>query len=308
MLKNNEVIPGSYDPIFKSIMSTYKEYLADIVSYVTKIDKNDFLEHLVFKNVEYIMDNYKEPRKTSDLIVEIKDSLINIEMNNNYYKNIYKRNNRYLYKMINSNWNKEYFIQINIDNFNKSDEIISKFIMLNAKTFEKDDNIEKYRINLVKIEEKYYNEEKLTKEEKELLMLRINNKNLLKEISKGDKLMEKINDKINEMSEDPNLQLVYDRDEYVRYEAEEIAKDKYEEKNKSLDEKSKDLDEKSKDLDEKSKDLDEKSKDLDEKTKDLDEKLNKIIYNLKDNNMNLDEISRITNISIEKIKKILKED
>ena len=287
MLKNNEVIPGSYDPIFKSIMSTYKEYLADIVSYVTKIDKNDFLEHLVFKNVEYIMDNYKEPRKTSDLIVEIKDSLINIEMNNNYYKNIYKRNNRYLYKMINSNWDKEYFIQINIDNFNKSDEIISKFIMLNTKTFEKDDNIEKYRINLVKIEEKYYNEEKLTKEEKELLMLRINNKNLLKEISKGDKLMEKINDKINEMSEDPNLQLVYDRDEYVRYEAEEIAKDKYEEKNKLLDE---------------------KSKDLDEKSKDLDEKLNNIIYNLKDNNMNLDEISRITNISIEKIKKILKED
>ena len=103
MLKKGEVIPGSYDPIFKAIMSTYDEFLADIVSYVTDIDKSFFLENYVIKNSEYIKDNYKEKRKISDLIVEINNNMINIEMNNFYYEDLTKRNNWYLYKMINSN-------------------------------------------------------------------------------------------------------------------------------------------------------------------------------------------------------------
>ncbi len=320
MLNRGEVIPGSYDPIFKSLMNTYREYLADIVSFVTKIDKKYFLDNFVFKNVEYIKDNYHEKRMTSDLVVEIKNSMINIEMNNFKYKELSKRNSRYLYKMVNSNWEKDRFIQINIDNFKTSDEVISKFVMMNEKTLEKDEFIERYRISLVKIEEKYYNEEKLTREEKELLMLRLKNKETLEKISKGDKLMEEVNKKIEEMSEDPNLQLVYNRDEYVRYEAEQLAKDKYEdrmndlekkneflnEKDKTLNEKDKSLNEKDKSLNEKDKTLNEKAKQLVEKEKHLENRFNNLINNLQKSGLSINEISNLLNLTKDEIDLIIK--
>lgn len=287
MLKKGEVIPGSYDPIFKAIMSTYDEFLADIVSYVTDIDKSFFLENYVIKNSEYIKDNYKEKRKISDLIVEINNNMINIEMNNFYYEDLTKRNNWYLYKMINSNWNKERFIQINIDNFDK-EEIINKYIMVNERTLKREEYLEKYRINLVKLEEKYYNKEELTKEEKELLMLRLKDKKALKEISKGDVLMENVNKKINDMSDDPNLQLVYDRDEFYRYEVRQAAKYEAEEECKTK--------------------YRDKLKEADEKIKTADEKIKtakiSIINNLLNKNMDIESISEITEIPIEEIKKM----
>ena len=152
--------------------------------------------------------------------------MINIEMNNWYYKKLYKRNEGYLYKIFNIYENeKETFIQINIDNFNKSREIITKYEMVNVDTLERDGSIIKYRVNLALIEEKYYNDIELTKLEKELLMLRIEDKEKLEEISRGDKLMKEVNDKIVIMSDERLKELEYDYIEKMKYEMRESCFD-----------------------------------------------------------------------------------
>ena len=160
--------------------------------------------------------------------------------------------------------------------------------MVNERTLKREEYLEKYRINLVKLEEKYYNKEELTKEEKELLMLRLKDKKALKEISKGDVLMENVNKKINDMSDDPNLQLVYDRDEFYRYEVRQAAKYEAEEECKTK--------------------YRDKLKEADEKIKTADEKIKtakiSIINNLLNKNMDIESISEITEIPIEEIKKM----
>ena len=220
----DELIPGTFDPIFKSLMINNKKYLADIISGITGINKTEVLKNIVYKNSEYPVGNYEEKRKTSDLIVEIKKNIINIEMNRFYYKGLTYRNESYLAKMrtvYSDEGNK--FIQINIDDFNKSEEIITKFEMLSKKTFETDGSMEKYRVNLALIEEKYYNGLELTKLEKELFMLRIKSKKILNEISMGDDLMEEVNKELNSLSDDKIIQMEYDYDEKLRYEATQVG-------------------------------------------------------------------------------------
>lgn len=220
----DELIPGTFDPIFKSLMLNNKKYLADIISGITGINKTEVLKNIVYKNSEYPVGNYEEKRKTSDLIVEIKKNIINIEMNRFYYKGLAYRNESYLAKMRTVYLDEENkFIQINIDDFNRSEEIITKFEMLSKKTFETDGSMEKYRVNLALIEEKYYNGIELTKLEKELFMLRIKSKKILNEISMGDDLMEEVNKELNSLSDDKIIQMEYDYDEKLRYEATQVG-------------------------------------------------------------------------------------
>ena len=223
-LEEGKVIPAIYDKVFKSIMMGNKEFLADIISGISGIEKEEIMGNLVFKNVEYPIGNIEEKRKTSDLIVEVKNNIINVEMNRVYYKGLSKKNEKYIAKIYTVFEDKgETFIQINIDNFNKTKRIITKYEMMDKETEEVDGSIIKYRINLALIEEKYYNEEELTKLEKELLMLKINDKKHMKEISMGDKLMEEVNKNINKLSEDKLIQLEYDYDEYLRYESTQVG-------------------------------------------------------------------------------------
>ena len=88
--------------------------------------------------------------------------------------------------------------------------------------------IEKYKIDLEYIENKYYNEDEITREEKLLLMLKEEKREKLKEISKGDKIMKEVYKKLEELSEDKDLALLYDekeREEEKRKEELEYAKE-----------------------------------------------------------------------------------
>ena len=88
--------------------------------------------------------------------------------------------------------------------------------------------VEKYKIDLEYIENKYYNEDEITREEKLLLMLKEEKREKLKEISKGDKIMKEVYKKLEELSEDKDLTLLYDekeREEETRKEELEYAKE-----------------------------------------------------------------------------------
>ena len=73
-------------------------------------------------------------------------------------------------------------------------------------------------VNLAKIENKYYNKEEMTREEKLLLLLAMNQLESIEEISKGDYVMEEVKKKLVDLTEDANFIGLYDKEEADRRE------------------------------------------------------------------------------------------
>ena len=226
--RKNEVIPETYDPVFKSILTKCREYLAEVVHGITGIPKDEVLKGIII-NSEFVVNNIEEKRRTSDLIIELKDNVINLEMNNKYYKYLNRRNNGYLYK-IDTMTEKKKTIQINFNNFKSEDgQTIKKYTLKDENGKEEEGGIIKYQVYLENIKEKYYNNDELTKVEKYLLMIKLRKRKELKEISKGDKNMSDVYKKLDELSEDKYLSLLYDREEKREYEYKCMMEDAKEE-------------------------------------------------------------------------------
>lgn len=218
----------TYDYVFKSVLSENKEYLARILSNILNIDKEYILDNLVYKNTEHTKLSKKDKRKISDLIVEVENMKINLEMNKGYYKSLTHKNNMYIYRLIlGSIKEKEEYIdydkmiiQVNFDvKWKFSDKLITKFEMIEKETGKKrSDYIESndpiiYHVNLSKIKDMYYNKDKLNTFERELALMILDNKRELKEVSEGDDVMDKVNEKICKLSDDEILQGIYVKEE-----------------------------------------------------------------------------------------------
>ena len=218
----------TYDYVFKSVLSENKEYLARILSNILNIDKEYILDNLVYKNTEHTKLSKKDKRKISDLIVEVENMKINLEMNKGYYKSLTHKNNMYVYRLIlGSIKEKEEYIdydkmiiQVNFDvKWKFSDKLITKFEMIEKETGKKrSDYIESndpiiYHVNLSKIKDMYYNKDKLNTFERELALMILDSKKELKEVSEGDDVMDKVNEKICKLSDDEILQGIYVKEE-----------------------------------------------------------------------------------------------
>ena len=218
----------TYDYVFKSVLSENKEYLARILSNILNIDKEYILDNLVYKNTEHTKITKKDKRKISDLIVEVENMKINLEMNKGYYKSLTHKNNMYIYRLIlGSIKEKEEYIdydkmiiQVNFDvKWKFSDKLVVKFEMIEKETGKKrSDYIESndpiiYHVNLSKIKDMYYNKDKLNTFERELALMILDNKRELKEVSEGDDVMDKVNEKICKLSDDEILQGIYVKEE-----------------------------------------------------------------------------------------------
>ena len=68
-----------------------------------------------------------------------------------------------------------------------------------------------------RIKDKYYNKEKLSRLEKLLLILVLDNKNDLEKVSKGDEIMCEAKEKIITLSQEDAMILCYDEEEYREY-------------------------------------------------------------------------------------------
>ena len=221
--KEGLVVPGVYDKVFKSVMQdeNCKDYLVEIINNLTNIPKEYLKENMIFKNSELPIEYVNEKQKITDLVIEVQNNIINLEMNNFYYKGLIERNDMYLNELRKIKFGEEYVhipkvIQINFDNFNKfKGKTIRKFMILDVETYEKEtQNYEKYHINLKLIKKKYYNKEKLTKLEKMLLLLVLDKKSELREVSGEDDIMKNVEEKITKLSKDSAMILCYDEEEY----------------------------------------------------------------------------------------------
>ena len=217
-LRKKEVIPGTFDAVFKTVLTEEKEVLAEIIELVIGIPKEEVLKNGVIINSEYVRENIIETDKKSDLLISIGDNVINLEMDRRYYSGSNKKNNKYIHKIVN-HYNPKNTVQICFTSYKEGEELkgekksIRKYMFQDSDGNVEDYGLEKYKIDLEYIENKYYNNDELTRREKIFLMFKESNREKLKEISKGDKIMDKIYKRLDKLSEDEALSLLYDEKE-----------------------------------------------------------------------------------------------
>ena len=73
------------------------DYLKKLIHMITKIPL-EALNNIKVENVEYIKENKKDKKMQSDIIVSIENTIINLEMNKDYYEGLFNKNDAYLYK------------------------------------------------------------------------------------------------------------------------------------------------------------------------------------------------------------------
>lgn len=273
-LRKKEVIPGTFDAVFKAVLTEEKEVLAEIIELVIGIPKEEVIKNGVIINSEYVRENIIETDKKSDLLISIGDNVINLEMDRRYYSGSNKKNNKYIHKIVN-HYNPKNTVQICFTSYKEGEELkgekksIRKYMFQDSDGNIEDYGLEKYKIDLEYIENKYYNNDELTRREKIFLMFKESNREKLKEISKGDKIMDKIYKRLDKLSEDEALSLLYDEKE--REEEKKQAEIEYAEEHG------------------------------------LNKGIKQTAKNMLERNMNIDVVAEITGLSLEEVIK-LKED
>ena len=99
--KENKVIPATDDNVFKALFQCEisKPVLAYIISEVINLNEKYIFDNLVFKNTELIKSKRIEKGKVTDLLVEIKGAIINLEMNRTLPKGTIIKNITYHHKL-----------------------------------------------------------------------------------------------------------------------------------------------------------------------------------------------------------------
>ena len=220
--RKGEIVPATYDCIFKAIMKKCPKYRADLTSRLTGIPKNLILNTYQEKNTEYVVDNALEKGKVSDVLFGLEGYIINYEFNNRNWDGLIERNDAYLGKVKNDVMSKvksyasiPKIIQININNFYC---FLSRDNLLEFKSRDKYGIIEsdkwgKLYINLKLIREKYKRGLKLDKLEKELLILTLTNVEEINRLAKGDEELMEVAKELKNLSYDIDTIGLYDEEE-----------------------------------------------------------------------------------------------
>ena len=220
--RKGEIVPATYDCIFKAIMKKCPKYRADLTSRLTGIPKNLILNTYQEKNTEYVVDNALEKGKVSDVLFGLEGYIINYEFNNRNWDGLIERNDAYLGKVKNDVMSKvksyasiPKIIQININNFYC---FLSRDNLLEFKSRDKYGIIEsdkwgKLYINLKLIREKYKRGLNLSKLEKELLILTLTNVEEINKLAKGDEELMEVAKELKNLSYDIDTIGLYDEEE-----------------------------------------------------------------------------------------------
>lgn len=222
MLEKVKILELTSDIVFKSFMLSEdtKEYTARLISLITKIPEKEILKNAVFNNVELPVKNKSNKRYRTDIIITIVKNIINIEMNREYYDGLFSKNNAYISKLYSDQFdvgdsytNISKIIGINIDNFNKfrGNKFVYKFLPMEIETKEiEEENRESYHLDLEYLRNKCYNNDKLSELEKMCQIFIEEDFEHLENLKKGDDVMTKAVNKLEEISKDDKIIGLYD--------------------------------------------------------------------------------------------------
>ena len=229
MLKEGyKIIPMIYDKVFKGVLTSKdtRGYLVNLISNITGIKRENLINNLVFKNNEQQVSGVREKKKITDMVVDIKDCVINLEMNKEYYDGLMDRNNEYISKIRESIIleGESYsdvpkIIQINFDYFNyysPDKRVVIKFEMRDEGGLKEGVNTESYHVILPNAKEKYYNEGSKDELVRELVIMMVEKNEELEKLIQENMELRKVGEKIVEISNDERLQGWYDEEEHQR--------------------------------------------------------------------------------------------
>ena len=237
MISNNFVYEGTLDSVFKAIMGGCLLYLGDMISKLTGLDKDFIIKNFKEQNVEYKIANALERKKVSDFIFKLPGYIINLECNRGYWDGLIERNDAYFGKIKGELLSKgeEYskkikVIQINFDIFDNFEEClgkenISKFYMKNSENIIETKTSEKIHIDMMKSYNKYLNGEELTKLDKELVILMLDDYLEIKKIAEGDEELMEVAERLYELTDNIDNIGLYDPEK--RRKEEEALKIEY---------------------------------------------------------------------------------
>jgi len=228
-LKEGYLIPATFDIIFKELFTSFdtRDYTSSVLSNITGIPKDDLKNNMVILNNELEIENYKDKKMRTDILIKIEKSIINLEVNKYYYEGLFEKNNAYQNKLVSDQFyaRLDYYepktvIQINFDDFNRFNERpIIKFEMADLERgLVEDENLVKYHIVLPNLRKLLYNKDNLSKFDKELLLLAENNSNKLKSLVGDDKGLMEIFEKREKLSQDKKIIGLYDGEKMDAYE------------------------------------------------------------------------------------------
>ena len=223
--RKGEVVPATYDCVYKAIMRNCPKYRADTTSKLTSVSKKLILNTYKEMNTEYVIDNVLEKGKVSDVLFETKGYVFNFEFNGRKWDGLIERNDAYLGKVKNDliRMTKSYaslpkVIQININNFYC---FLNKENLLEFKSRDKYGIIEsdkwgKIYVNLKLIREKYDRGLKLTKLEKELVILTLTKVDEIDALAEGDEELMEVAKELKRLTNDAYTIGLYDEEEERR--------------------------------------------------------------------------------------------
>lgn len=212
------------------------DYIVCIVSASTNIKKEDIEDIKLFS--PRINTNSNTKASNVDAVYENDKNVVNIEVNMNESKLSNNKNMRYIYQLmlrqVKPNEKDIYkkVLQINLnafDYFKKDEFIYHSYIMEEKFHLKRSEEIEIVDINLEKIGELSYND--IRKEDNNsletlLYIFTCEDKEKREELYRNNEIMKKVNDKLNDLTDDFDSILFYDREEFKRLESEELGETK----------------------------------------------------------------------------------
>ena len=176
------------------------------------MDYDYVLKEMTVISPRHRISNKRSKRMISDIVLRVGNNIINIEGNKKYYKGLLERNHIYYSKLISNSLsiNDSYkntlaVTQINFNNFavNKSKLVINEYLVMEKRNLDIElELFKKFHMNLDRIKKKCYNNnKKLTIFERYLAIMIIEEKSMLKKIAKGNRVLERVVERIMEINE-----------------------------------------------------------------------------------------------------------
>ena len=220
---------AKYESIFMYSAVKYKYIIKKIIEQILNKKYNEF----VILNPNLIKDNIHNIGQKLDLLIKADDEYINVELNSNYNKYVKERNLLYVFKLCLDKSEKDKQTlkgkvrQINI-NFGRKSKGIEDIAVVNLMTNKKvTTKIEIKNLNVDFYTKKYYNNYKLTKEERLYAMLGLEIEELNK-LSERDEIVKEFKKGVEEANKDELVVKWFSpeqeremRENYIRSEAEE---------------------------------------------------------------------------------------
>ena len=165
LIRKGEVLPATEDVIFKNVMMTRLSFLSIILEPFLGLDREIIKKNIYIENTTLPVNNAREKKKVTDIIVRVGINVINLEMNAKSYEGLIDRNVKYAASLLNDVTfsgedydNKHIVIQINFDlDWQYDDREIIKFVLMDPiNNIVLTESLQIYNINLLKFYEKYY--------------------------------------------------------------------------------------------------------------------------------------------------------